>query len=270
MRRALTVAVFSTLCASQAWASITACPSAGGTGTQTLDTINANSPTGCQLLDKQFSNFTSTPVGQTSTIEMLNTTTGGNLGANAITGLVLNFDAPGIWQLSPNSTTTSVLNYEGTIDPTFTPPPTTGAWTVSQISLVINFNPGNAAQFKNGDSITVRMEWCPGATTVTGCANLQFIQGILTKNPTLTLTYSNSLGNTNSFMDVSSFGATSNFAVRNTLTFNGTANGSTFVLTGISNGFDELGIAPEPTTFAMFGIALAGLGALRYRRRKTV
>jgi hypothetical protein len=243
----------------------------------TLDSINSNTPTGCQLVDKQFSNFTSTPVGETATILMVDNSSGGTVGANSITGLVANFNDPTAtagagWHLSPNSTVTSVFNYQGTIDQSVTPP-TTGTWTVSQIALVLGFNPGNAAQIKNGDSITVKMEWCPGATVVTvGCANYQFIQGVLTKNPNLTLLYTTSAngtaGATNNSIDVSSLGDNTNFAVRNTLTFVGTANGSTLPLSFITNGFDELGIAPEPSTFVLFGMAMAGVGVLRYRRRK--
>jgi hypothetical protein len=265
MRKLLAAVIFSTVTISSAWASVSACPSTVGAASQSLDTINLAG--GCELVDKQFSNFTSTPVGETSTIQMLNTSVPGTIAANSITGLQAAFNDAGLWHLSSNATTTSVFNYQGAVDQTFTAP-TTGSWTLSQISLVVNFNPGNAAQIKNGDSITVRMEWCAGATTVTGCANLQFIEGVLTKNPSLTLTYTNSSGNTNNFLDVTAFNANSIYAVRNTLTFVGNANGSALSLGGIENGFDEIGVAPEPSTFVMFGIALTGLVALRFRRRK--
>jgi hypothetical protein len=269
MRNLLTAVICSTVLASSAWASITACPGISGTPTETLATINANTPGGCQVVDKQFSNFTTTPVGQISTIEMLNTSTAGTVGSNTITGLLLNYDAPGIWQTAANSTTTSVFNYQGTIDQTFSPP-ATGVWTISQLTLVVNTNPANSADFKNGDTVTVRMEWCPGATTVTGCANLQFIQGVLSKvgGGPITLVYTNSSGSGNG-LDVTAFNDSTIFAVRNTLTFVGTSPQSAYVLSGISNGFDELGVAPEPSTFVLFGIALAGVGALRHRRRKT-
>src|SRR5262245_47904749 len=39
-------------------APITNCPGQGGTGTQTLSTINSNTPGGCQILAKQLTGFT--------------------------------------------------------------------------------------------------------------------------------------------------------------------------------------------------------------------
>jgi hypothetical protein len=271
MRSFPVVVIFAIIAISTASASSNSCPGAFGTPTMTLDTINSNG--GCELIDKQFSNFTSTPVGQTSIMEMVSSSQTGTIGSNTITGLRADFDAPGIWTLGGNNTTTSVLNYQGAIDHSGTPP-TAGTWAVSQISLFVNFSFFNASQMQSGDSVTVRMEWCPGATSVTGCSNLQFIQGVLTKLGTIQITYTNSAGDGNNFLNVASFADTTNFAVRDTLTFVGTTPSSTFPLTTVTNGFDEAGIAgvsittPEPSTFVLFGIALAGLGGLRYRRRK--
>jgi hypothetical protein len=271
MRIFLTAITFSTILASSAWASTTACPGAFGAPTQTLSTINSNG--GCELVDKQFSNFTTIPAGQVSTIEMTNNSQTGTIGSNTILGLLANFDGPGVWQISPNSTTTSEMDYQGAVDQTGTPP-SIGQWAVKQISLVVNFT-ANSPLFKANDSVTVRMEWCPGQTTVTGCGtNLQFIQGVLTEQGTVQIAYTNSLGTNANSLDVTSFNDNSVFAVRNTLTFNGTTTVSTFPINSISNGFDEIGIAgtsgvPEPSTFVLFGIGLAGLLGFQYRQRRT-
>jgi len=231
----------------------------------TLNSINTGG--GCEITDKIFSNFSSNPAGDAATIEMLNSSVAGTVGSNTITGLLSNFDAPGLWQLTPNATTTSVFTYSGQIDNSAVSAPSTGAWDLTKLTLVESFNPGNASQMNNGDSLSVLMQFCPGTAIFSpGCANLQFIQAVLTKNPTLTLTYSSSSGSTDGTLDISSLGVKGTYAVQDTLTFVGTASGSTFALTGISNGFDETGIAPEPSTFGLFGLGLAGLGAMAYRR----
>jgi len=188
------------------------------------------------------------------------------VGPNSVTGLITNFAAPGLWKLNPTSTTTSVFNYQGTIDQVDSPP-ASGAWEVSQISLGLNLTLVGS-EMRNGDSITVRMNFCAAATTVAGCSNLQFIQVVVKKVGSVTTTFTNSAGNSNSFLDVTGLGDTSIFAVQDSLTFVGNGTTSTQPINFITNGFDELTTTPEPSTIVLFGIALAGVGALRYRRRR--
>src|SRR5438128_606437 len=93
------VGLFVTFAGATAWGSLSAaCPGTSpAVATKTLSSINTGG--GCEITDKVFSNFSSNPAGDIATIEMLNTSVAGTVASNTITGLLANFDAPGLWQL---------------------------------------------------------------------------------------------------------------------------------------------------------------------------
>lgn len=259
--------LLSTLGGAMAYAAPSAC-----LATQVVSTVTGE---GCFITDQTYFNFTG------ATASNLLRTSGGtfNAGAQTLTGLQLGFTNSG-WSRAANDNnsdiTQSVLDFQsaiigqpnGSLAAISLAATTTGAWS----------NGSNGP-----DSGTVLMQVCYGATSsVSGTFNITNCNtagGTAIASILLTFT---GTGNGSS-----GSGGTPTLATTNTGTLTGlsgitqwatritvnlyqdsTPSDSAIAFSGITSSYDQIGIAPEPSTFGMLGVALAGLAAFRIRRKR--
>jgi len=131
-------------------------------------------------------------------------------------------------------------------------------------------------------TITLVETFCINAATTVGCAavNQGTIEAEITINGSTTTTDStftylnclagSSVGSCNVGMTgIALTGFVSEIAVSDTFTLTrNSGEGATLDLTNIANSFQEFEESPEPSTFALLGSALAGIGFLRLRRKR--
>jgi hypothetical protein len=247
--------------AAPAWASVVPCPLFPSTAA--ISTLPSGSGNGCSSGNLQFTNFlvgttTDTINGITlaSNVTTFLPPTAGSIDVGASAGGDLHFATgavppcgDGLWCVSGKSQSlSSTVTYElSTID---------AAATISQFDLT-----GTLHSHANSTGAVVFLEICPNATVFSqGCSGYQVAQLGQINGHNITL------------VNVSAlllFAAVNKVAVRETVyltTANGTGSDAEV------NGFDAIpttpASAPEPATLGMVGLALAGLGALRFRKRK--
>jgi hypothetical protein len=144
----------------------------------------------------------------------------------------------------------------------------------------LEFNP-TPLQIQNMETVVITETFCLDATSATvgsgGCAaaNQGTITATFTNNttPVFTCTFDGSsagacggtASNTVTFSNLS-FDPTS-IAIADAVSIS--VNNGTFIpgSTFIENVFDEGAVAPEPATFGLMSVALAGLAAFGYRKR---
>jgi hypothetical protein len=266
--------------AAPAWAAIVPCPAAA----TALSVIPATAPDGCMVGNLQFSNFvvTSGTTGTINGVTLVATnwgfppTAGTPSTCPPVTGgtgtlnscISLNSFAGGIQLSTPpssctaNTTVTNTLEFcvQGktqTLASTMTYDMHSTAGLISQIVLdgtVVSHTSGGA-----GATAAVFREFCTGTTVFsTGCAGYHVLQvGAVNGNFT-TLSQSASVV----------FSGVTDIAIRDTVYLQ-TDNGEGSFAQVLN--FDLLTApvtTPEPATLGLVGLALAGLGAVRFRKRK--
>jgi hypothetical protein len=248
-----------------AWASFSNCPTVTPV---TLAVINSNVPAGCQQIDVQFTNFavgtlapgtvidgltlpaSTVTVPTASDITLLAQGTAGPPPSNV--GVSLNDPAGSTnpWFISgKNQVLVSTTTYTAQVDPS-------SAYLLNQVSLS-----GTVTSHANQTTSVVFEEVCLGVATFNCTSSdpnylvlrIGVIQG---NNISLTQTVN------------ASFLATNLLAIRDTV-FLQTMNGQGSDATASQvTGFAPTQVIPEPSTSILLGTALAGLGFLRYRRKK--
>jgi len=256
------------LLAAPTWASI--CP-----GTATALSPSFTNPTGCTVGNNQFSNFVvatvplSPPAAPTiiNGITLTNTTwptppTAASVDLNAF-GSGIDLTTPGFCGTPTASIAPNTFCIGGG------PAPGVGYNLATSISYDLHAISGTISQLaldgtvvshssgQSGATAIVFREFCLGATSFTctsASANYGFLQiGVVNGN-----------FNTLSESASTTFAGVTDIAIRDTVYLQ--VFGPTGEWAGIQN-FDLL-TTPEPATLGMVGLALAGLGALRFRKRK--
>lgn len=271
-----------------ALAGITNCPTgppSTSLPTGSLQGINANSPTGCQAIDLQFSAFSTTGSangggGAANAFPGLSDITmgitGGAISGDTVAPIRATFYDPHNtrnWFVTQNvggQPLLSVLSYIVRVDNSgaapATPPASPGMqWSLSSVTL------GYASILgidSAGDYVTARTEFCLGATSVIGCAtaNYGYIQASQTVSGTvLTAFFAGAILPPS--LTVNFAGNYDLIAIRNTFTLARNSGG----LVEFLRPFNEFGqgpVVPEPATFGVMAVALTGL-AVAVRQRKT-
>jgi hypothetical protein len=282
--------------AGSANASLTPCGSGGVTynlGTSTtpnsgaLVAPGANSA-GCEQVDKEFSGFNYTNGGTLvdqvagSAVPVLFVGSSPTTGISAVFGNT-GFGAAPTWSVSTNGTTTSaIIPYDVTVDPASSLP---DGQFFSITSMALNSNVQLTSPAGASDSITIIEYFCGGgaAACVGGGTSTG---GILMTAPTAGFLEFNEVGNGGgaTIADSSCFnngGSSCTVNGSNVVNF-GTFNFTDVYVTSnvaLSSGGAQVAVnwfqeeffqdleAPEPATFGLMGVALAGLGFLRLRKR---
>ena len=232
--------------------------------TATATSLSTYGAAGCSLGGVTFSNFS---VGTTTNtiVGPLNTVTPG---PNTV--------------VLPDGTTITAAAAGGGLDMTTgspLPPCTTGSFCVtgknqsltSTITYEVATNNPNATinlavlfgtlhSHANTTSAAIYMEICPGGVAFSqGCSGYQVTQLGTINGANISIT-----NGTTSL----SFGATNTLWIRNTVyltTNNGAGSDAEVTDFGMS---DFAVTTPEPATYAMVGLALAGLGLIKFRRKR--
>ena len=283
---------------SNAWASISACPTTSGTAAPLSGFNSAGN--GCSQIDKNFDNFTMTTTGNGSTTGDPTTSnvslyaTGGTIsgsGASAtITPILANFvsttatcigTGAGASQwvdCSGSDTLTSTTDYQVAINSSNGP----GGgyhWAITNLTLALgtftSTNPGNT-----GNTVDVKEEFCLGAATFNCTAtstNYGYIEEHVVFNtsgtPTITETicYNNGASSCTTSsgslsLNLGGLGYTT-IGIQDTVTINRiTGAGTDIFLDGFDNQFGQSREAPEPSTFVLLGSLLVGLALLRRKQ----
>lgn len=242
-RRLLVVAIPLAF-AAPAWAAIVPCPVFPTTAA--ISTLPSGSGNGCSNGNLQFTNFL---IGTTT-----DTINGTALGAN-----VTSFTAPTAATINTGVSSGGDIHF----DTGAVPPCTNGTFCVSgknqSLSSTISYELSTIDLTASISSITLTgtlshnaqgtpvlfLEICPNATLFgQGCGGYQVAELLNTGAVSLL------------------FAGVNKVAVRETVYLT-TANG-----TGSNAAVTVDAIVPEPATLSMVGLALVGLGALRFRKRK--
>jgi hypothetical protein len=265
--------------ASMSWGSVTACSTAAN-GSTFSSFGPSNSGDGCAEIDKSFTSLTAVS-GPILATDLQLWATGTAPSGNTINPVVANFDTTGsanTWSVNGKLTQTSSFSYvvDANTGGSFTggtyPSPTTGfVWAMNSLTFV----PTGAFSSGTGTE-TIAMLFCLGQATTAGCAAAN--QGTITATFTdvggSTPTFSCTVGTAGTCVSptgnvVNGFSFTE-VSVLDTISLSQTQNGNghIFTLSNIETDFGEFAEAPEPSTFAMIGTALAGVAFLRFRKKK--
>jgi hypothetical protein len=267
-------------------AGVTACATtANGNALSTYASATTNTPPlGCGNIDLGFSNFTaggtlynSTGAATTFTTALADIYSPTATGPTGNTqGPISNdFDVPGTptWSLisgsGQNGPTTSDVAYtlnvlNGTSG--VTEPTSTGfVWAVNTIGLSATAT----VPAVTGNTVVITEIVCIDSNSIAGCSaahTAELIETFSSTGHTFTdanLGSSFTFNATNGTLTVNAGFVTAAIEDEVVLTRTG---GNTVSLTTLSNTFDQFAEAPEPSTFVLFGGALAGLLALQKRR----
>lgn len=295
-RLLLAFVIVSLSCASSAWASITACGTAGagnsGAFPATLAAINAaNSTLGCEITDLQFKNYTvggtagtGGTLPTTANLDMTGDAAGTIATDESITGLSATYAPTATWT-APGGDATYSSQFDGviTVDATYPQDPSPHNFVLSGISLSLGTLGGLT---DTGSTITVTENFCLGGTsaaaaggalTCTAADEASIVMkevenDVLTDTCTtggfngtgIAVTCSGTDPTITSLLSIGRFTT----ATTQTIVAIDDAHVTTPVtLSDLTEGFDEEG-APEPSTFVLFGGALAAVGLLRLRARR--
>src|SRR5579871_527088 len=268
LMRNLAVAGISCLAVSQAGAQVTCTPN-------TLNHLQS----GCEQLDKIFTNITLTNNNGPNASLIVGTFTGTSETAGVTANFATSWTALG--GLTTTNTTHATIGYEVSVDPTFIPPDPTKFWAITSLSLA---EAGAVAVFQ-GASVKVVEDFCLGAASfncTSTSPNFGFIQ------------YERDGGNGGTTTDTICFndGASSctptngsltltialsgmpfqqgvqELAVQDVLTLTAPAPFRVTNLNDVSNTFGESAV-PEPGTFALAGFVLTVLAVVSARRMVT-
>jgi hypothetical protein len=289
------------LCANYGWGSVAAC-----TTKATLASFGAATGAGCYETDKTFSNFgvvngsNSAGVPQSaSTVDIAGTDTFGGTEilnvpwtvSEAFTGAtVANFQATGNGETRTQGTMSMLVNSTNAFltNPSY-PTPQAGAQNfITSVSLSTSGVTGTSTG--TPDSLVVIETFCIGnGACTTGAGGDEVILTATYGNNSATPSYTCALGAgvtaatahivgtscpagqsvtpiTVSFsLNVTTLTVSDSYA----LTAHGNLGANTTVtLNNFTNVFGEDELAPEPSTFVLFGSALAGLALLRFQKHK--
>jgi PEP-CTERM motif len=253
-KRLLMVAIPLAL-AAPTWASI--CP-----GAPTALSPSFTNPTGCTVGNNQFSNFvvTSGTTGIINGITLAATTwptppTASTVDLHAF-GSGIDLTTPGFCGTPTASITPNTFCVGGSATAevssiTYDLHAVSG--TISKLALDGTVHTHSSGQ--TGAVATVFREFCLGTTTFSqSCTGYGVLQIGTLNGHNLSQAFSAS----------TMFAGVTDIAIRDTIFLQ--RFGPTGEFAGVSN-FDPL-TTPEPATLGMVGLALAGLGALRFRKRK--
>jgi hypothetical protein len=262
-----------------AWGSIApSCSTPGGPISTYPDPPTGN---GCQSGNIQFSNFNVAPitgssynVGSGTYIIPVNTWASDALapdiilsnGTSAPDSIHMTTAAPGIPHTStacdsngftPNAWCVQGNGTNQAVQITYLETAASGNISLMSLSAMVTTHSSGSGSTAGGTALVIR-EFCPGATTFAqGCTNYGYMEaGLVNGKFQQDVLFSQ-------LVDLGA-NSSSNVAVRDTIwlaSFNGA--GSFAYISYID------GVTPEPATYGMVGLALAGLGALRFRKRKS-
>lgn len=271
--------LFATILASTsipASALVTACSSAA-TGTA-ISTYNALG-TGCAAVNLSFENMALT--GGSGSGGFVAPTTANTAVYSTGGGLVFNPITAGDWDAGTGDGTSALaatfsyvaishsnVAYSGG-GGTYTNAGTNRFWSFSSITLAGSGSVSNTA----GQSMTVTQTVCFGVTTAAGCNASN--QGILTASwaagastPTIGCSEGGAaLSCASGVLNTTLTANQAYFSV--TIAANRVSGGTLVDLNSFTLTPGMIASAPEPSTFGLLGAALAGLGALARKRRKS-
>jgi len=256
-------------------------------GSYTLGNSNPNdlvppggSSAGCEQVDKQFSTFGYTPGGT-------NPVAGSGVavnfaGTSPLSAIGVEFGGSNTWNVnSPSASTTAIGTYDVAVDPAFSN-------SITSMTLSANATFGTPAL--GTDNITLFEYFCAGGAAAcaggaaaTGGINLtsptagylEFIdtgtgfgsgsnQFVCFNNGGSSCTASSN--NTINFVTSIYTGGFKDIYIANNVSVSSTSGVQVSLNNFTENYFESLD-TPEPSTFALMGVALAGLGLARYRRK---
>ncbi len=283
MKQLLVVLMFSSV----SYGAISACATAS---TGTVLTGLSGSGNGCAAVDLSFENLAVTnssatgpafnaPTTANTALYTTSSTPVGNIIATA--GLTINPVNGGDWERTTgNNTSTMTATFSwvtfahtggtyGSGTPYSLPDPGNG-WFFDAITLLTS---GNVTSIAAGNSITVAQTICLNALTTASCGVDSLATITATYNPGAgtTAAFSCSTGsaslsciNGNSGLDILNSLHVTQIAFSTAITLNRTGSG-TVDLNYFTTNYDQFAdaVAPEPSTFGLMGVALAGLGALK-------
>ena len=282
-----------------AYAGLAACNGATynlGTGANGLLPGGAASG-GCQQLDKQFSGFGYSSVGNFVPGSTVPVTFGGTTFAGPIFVQMGASQTP-VWDVNTNGQNTQAnASYNIAVDPASSPG-TGESYAIIKMTFNEQYTITAGNSVIGNDGLTLFEYFCAGGQTAcvggsaaTGGINMTaatagFIEFTLTGNSNSSQTFNFACfnnGNTNSSTDCATqsnalSGSQVNFALTN---YNlGFQNVYVFSTLSVTSGGDDISLnylkdnyyqildVPEPGAFGLIGASLAGLALLRLRRRK--